>query len=315
MDKKFLLCSLVVLLVSSIFSPSILANNETQIYSEEFEIVNTNSIDTTELSAEDIEKRIKEFESDFNRNVLPKMTEEDYKKSLELYETIDSIIIKSDVREYDSSLTPNSLEKYDRYIIEGILNDKEGLTALDQTRIFNDASTAREWALKTYPKNDQVQLRDAARHFSWNHISTNNSNVGVTKTRTATINHEWGSVMSNGVNNYYNNRYDYHKRQGRTNVGAAALALAETNTYIPEFKAELITESKKSYNFFKSIFTVAEIMDLHNNCWGRAYAGKTSNSYIVDFNTARIHEELILSESSVTDSHYRHVWRSEWYTY
>ncbi|HHW36670.1 MAG TPA: hypothetical protein GXX18_05420 [Bacillales bacterium] len=58
----------------------------------------------------------------------------------------------------------------------------------------------------------------------------------------------------------------------------------------------------------------SHIMDLTNNCVGRAYPSKSSN-YRRAFYTAKNNDELILSESSVTNWDYKYVWKNEWYTY
>lgn len=144
-------------------------------------------------------------------------------------------------------------------------------------------------------------LRDAYRHFSWNYISADD--IGQYETRTATINHEWGLLLLDPILNYYDDQYNEYVSQGYSD--AANMAFADATLYIPTLKYELVTISKSSYSFFKGYFDVSNIMDLHNNCYGRAYAvNQPSLGYDSAFYRAKANNELILSELSVGDYQY-----------
>ncbi|SEM24756.1 hypothetical protein SAMN04488688_110158 [Paenibacillus sp. cl141a] len=195
--------------------------------------------------------------------------------------------------------------------IEGVLDRDEGLSATDIAKIgLTHANKARDEALKKYPNSSDVMLRDAYRHFTWNYLST--KDVGAIKTRTATINHEWGLVLLNPVINYYNNRYNYYVGNGS---GAAGYdAFIDTTLYIPNLKFQLILVCQANIDTFKGFFDNANIMDLHNNVYGRAYAASHPSGYDSAFTSAKNAGDLILSESSVTNWNYTYVWQNNWWT-
>ncbi|RXZ80524.1 hypothetical protein EBB07_18415 [Paenibacillaceae bacterium] len=128
------------------------------------------------------------------------------------------------------------------------------------------ANAARNAALAKYP-NDAM-MRDAYRHFTWNYLST--KDVGALKTRTATINHEWGITILSPITNYFNNRYSYYVGQNSSAPGYNAFI--DTTVYIPSFKLQMILLCKGNINTFRAFFDDANIMDFHNNVYGRAYA-------------------------------------------
>jgi len=199
-------------------------------------------------------------------------------------------------------------------LIELTLDLDEGLSESDFLRIFSHAKDAKKIASNEYP-NDR-DLEDALRHFSWNFLSVKDSKIGTSKTRTATINHEWGLVLLKPVLNNYDKKYDEYIKDGYSEQKAASNALADTIIFIPYIKDMTVRACKKSYDFFKSIFSEDEIMDLHNNCYGRAYASEYPRYSALDaFNHAKRNDKLILRARNVTNSQYRYVWASEWYTY
>lgn len=295
---------------------------------DEFEIKNNTPIDSVKPASKDVvELKIKNIEKSFNEKTLKLFKKEDEEKALKNAEKVDKVIkqvntvldkeIEEDLisilntSEYDQ----NKAKLRQANFIEGILDLDEGMSELQIYKVgVTHANTARSWALNTYPNSNQVMIRDAARHFSWNHISTKDSTVGKTKTRTATINHEWGTILLNPILSYHENKYKEYVKQGVSDP--ANKAFANTLLYIPTLKYELVSASRNSYSFFKALFDVSHIMDLHNNCFGRAYPERNSSqTYASAFNTALSKNELILNETNVVDSHYRNVWQSEWYTY
>lgn len=189
----------------------------------------------------------------------------------------------------------------------------EGMTETEIFKVgFTHANAARDAALVEYP-ND-VMLSDAFRHFSWNHMSTSDLTVGKLKTRTATINHEWGLLLLNPILNYYDDQYNYYV--SINDPDAANKAFADSTLYIPNLKHDLVIISESSFSFFKGYFSVSNIMDLHNNVYGRAYPEKEPLlDYRDAFYMAKNNNELILDEVDVNDDHFYAVWVSEWYTY
>lgn len=211
------------------------------------------------------------------------------------------------------------LNDYDEYLnelrkgnfIEGILDVDEGLSALEIFAVgVTHANEARDAALDKYP-ND-VMLRDAYRHFAWNYLST--QDIGQYKTRTATINHEWGIILLDPITNYYTNQYNYYV--ANNDPDAASKAFADAVLYIPILKYQLVILCQNSFSFFSSLFDESNIMDLHNNCYGRAYAvTHPDEGYDTSFQLAVQNDELILDENDVGNSEYQFVWQNEWYTY
>lgn len=275
-------------------------------------------------TSQEIENVFNKIQNNFNEE-LDEISETERMQNLEeVLQVYSAQDLNSTSLSSDQSIALNSVAtaSYDQNkallrggnFIETILNYDEGLSNTDITRIANHSSTAKSLAAKAYP-ND-VMKQDALRHFSWNFLSAKNTYVGALKTRTATINHEWGLIILNPALREYDSKYTSYRKLGYSESNAASKALADTIMFIPSFKKQVVTVSKSSYSFFKGIFTVGNIMDLHNNCYGRAYAssdpGLTAEQA---FNKANRSNKLILSEASVTGSHYYGVWASGWYTY
>lgn len=262
------------------------------------------------VNQEDINNKFSEFEEEFNNNPSNFTTEKEEQALEVIKKLVDSGII-SDITTYSNDYDENKAKLRTGNFIESILDLDEGMTESQLFQVgVSFANEARDASLKEFPRD--VMLRDAFRHFSWNNIST--KSVGANKTRTATINHEWGIIMLNPMLNYFDKQYNKYNNQGYSNAGAKALG--DTITYIPVFKQNAVTLCENDYSFFKGLFGDGSIMDLHNNCWGRAYATNyPSDSYRNSFYKAKNNSELILSENSVIDSNYYYVWASKWYTY
>lgn len=281
-------------------------------------VVNYAKESESPATSQEIENLFKEIQNKFNEN-LEKTPESQRMQNLE-----EVLQIYSNNQSNNASMELNAVTTagYDENkallrggnFIETILNYDEGLSNTDVTRIVNHSVTAKSLASKAYPNNAMKQ--DALRHFAWNFLAARNSNVGAYKTRTATINHEWGLIVLNPALKEYDSRYTTYRKSGYSEDNASTKALSDTVMFMPNFKKQVITACKSSYPFFKGIFTVGNIMDLHNNCYGRAYASSDSGlTAELAFNKADRNNQLILSESSVTDSSYYNVWASQWYTY
>lgn len=212
--------------------------------------------------------------------------------------------------------------------IEGILNVQENMSTTEIYKLgVTYANKARDAAISEFPITstennnpistadyNNVMLRDSFRHFTWNNMATRD--IGNIKTRTGTINHEWGIKMLDPMTKYFDSQYNTYRGKGYSVDNASNYALADSVNYIPSFKYNVVSICKGSYTFFKSFFDISNIMDLHNNCWGRAYAGNYSYyGWSTAYYISKSHGELILAENKVTNSNFDYVWRSQWYTY
>ncbi|WP_405081749.1 hypothetical protein ACI48J_03750 [Paenibacillus chitinolyticus] len=198
--------------------------------------------------------------------------------------------------------------------IETILDLNEGMNDLQISEVVLNGNIAKSAAKQQYPNDSQ--LEDAFRHYSWNFISTKDSIVGKIKTRTATINHEWGLRLVNPALSVFNEGYEKYVKQGKPSDTASNAAMNDVIQWAPGFKENCITAAKSSYSFFKGFFSVANIMDLSNNVWGRSgptdYPGA---SYTSAFLQDKGKNNLILNEAYVGDYQYNMVWQNQWYTY
>ena len=281
---------------------------------KEFKVRPNNKITTQyvkPLSTIEIENMFVQFEHKFNKN-SNNFTKQKQSASFNILKQVGYNKINS-ITKSSSDYDENKKKLRQANFIEGILDVDENLSESDITIILINSSIARKFANKTYP-NDSM-LADALRHFSWNNNCV--KDVGTTKTRTATINHEWGIIMLQPMLNYYENRYQKYVSDGSNNP--ANKALADVVSYIPmckEYTIAVCKDETNGYAAFKALFSASCIMDLHNNCYGRAYASTNSDLTAKEaFDIAKKNNELILSESNVGDAQYDYVYRSEWYTY
>ncbi|MEW9699260.1 hypothetical protein [Paenibacillus sp. SI8] len=303
--KKGLLSLSVVLLCSSIMSS--IAFGAKSDEPNEFIIKpgNMKIQKDPAASKEEIESIVKKLQEDFNKKA------KNYKRAEEVQRSIEDINPNSIAAAtgYDENKAKLRQANY----IESVLDTNEGMTGYQIFLVgVLHANAARDEALSEYP-ND-VMTRDAYRHYTWNFRATKDSAVGKTKTRTATINHEWGVLLLNFALNYYDQQYNSYINSGKSDYVAANQAFSDVTLWMPELKMQLISIFKSNYSKFKGFFQVSNIMDLTNNCWGRSGPTDHSNStpkqaFALDKNN------LILSESSVYDYQYNIVWQNQWYTY
>ncbi|WDF51052.1 hypothetical protein PQ460_00955 [Paenibacillus sp. KACC 21273] len=267
----------------------------------------TAEAEITAMSQEEIDKKVNSFTKEFN-NKLDKDIRDKGEKDLNTYR-IDNNSAQGIAANDDHDKYYNELRKGN--FIEGILDIEEGLSNSQIAKIgVTHANTARSAALKRYPNN--LMLADGFRHFTWNYLAARD--VGAVATRTATINHEWGILLLTPATNYYSERYNYYK--GKNNNAPGNAALIDTTAYLPELKQNLVLLSKNDYSFFKGYFKKSNIMDLHNNCYGRSYAASNKpDGFDKVYSMAREKQQIILSEASVTDHNYQYVWKNNWYTY
>lgn len=271
---------------------------------------------TLDEAIKDYENSIKEFDTEVLEKLSADQVNEKVDKVLDaeikFMDNLDSfesknITIQSDYDENKWKLRQGNL-------IELTLNIDEGLSNSEIARILSHASTAKKISANEYPSN--ADLQDALRHFSWNFLGVNDSRLGTYKTRTATINHEWGRMLIDVVVKKYDEKYNEYRRAGQSERSAASNALADAIIFIPYIKYNTVRVCQSSYDFFRGIFSDDDIMDLHNNCYGRAYASNyPSYTALSAFNLSRQRGELILSSRNVTSNQARNVWASEWYTY
>ncbi|MFE1630757.1 hypothetical protein ACFLFF_28850 [Brevibacillus reuszeri] len=230
------------------------------------------------------------------------------KKALEFYEAYLEEL-QDDSSEDDGKLRllaaydKNQKELRQGNVIEAFLNEDEGLTISQMSRLKDYADEARDTAAKYY-KNDSM-LRDAYRHFLWNYLGANDSRLGQTKTRVATTNHEWGLILRQDALDYYDQRLEYYTDLGLNGLEAMGPAFGDTLNRLPRMKRNKIT----SYSEFKQVADDSNVMDWNNNYYGRYY------SYIGDKDDAfkQAKPFLILAENKVKTSDYRKVYDGNWY--
>lgn len=309
--NKLLSCSLIITLL---FSSTISFASSDIKYSEmhySYNTANQNTVLTNQVYSP-LEKKLIFDKLEQQYNDSHKLTDAQINNALKKYKLPEITNATSNQNSrLSSDYDANKAKLREANFIEGVLDSNEGLSSSDILKVGSThANSARSLAQKEFPSDEM--LKDAFRHFTWNHLST--KDIGNIKTRTATINHEWGIILLTPLNNFFDNKFKEYEKQGYRDAGTRALGA--TIAYIPECKDMTIRVCKENYKFFKSIFSVASIMDLHNNCWGRAYAtSQASLTYKDAFYKAKNNGELILSESNVTDFNYDYIWRSQWYTY
>lgn len=318
--KKFSVFLVLTLLIVSFSSTLIFAEEE--YFGREDEFVKVKSIEFEEIQhvkpmeQKEVEKIFSKMEKEFR---IKGISQKEYEKALKDLKTAREIQSFSE----SSDISTLGGDYYDQYLnelrqgnfVETILDIDEGMSETQIYKVgYTHANAARDAALAEYP-ND-VMLRDAYRHFVWNHMSTSDSSVGKIKTRTATINHEWGIILLSPLENHYNNAYNDYINSGYSEEDAALNAFNDTVAYILTLKYNTVLICESNYDFFKAIFEVSNIMDLHNNCYGRAYPeNHPTLNYDQAFHYAKNNGELILNENSVDDNDYYHIWAWDWYTY
>jgi|GEM_PF-3631122 len=196
---------------------------------------------------------------------------------------------------------------YDSISLEALLNMNDGLTVIDIFKIgVTHANAARDEAVDLYEDTTTEMRRDAFRHMTWNFRSL--KDVGVHKTRVASINHEWAYVILPEINRYEQERFDYYFDQyynlimlGLISImDIRAMAKADADAYAITYRDELIENCKNSLALFNSTFTSnSYIMDFWNNKVGRDY-GKSHPSSSTDdvFTMAWNADKLIKNETS-----------------
>jgi hypothetical protein len=303
-----LLSVLLVLNLSVAVSAS--AKSDVFLKPEDITVEHVEAISQGELSA-----IFTQLAHKFNQKVK---TQTDYKKAEKLIASHASIM--SSTSEFISPSYTTTSSTYDTNkaklrqanYIETILDLDEGITATQITKVVvTHANTAKSAAKSAYPNDSQKE--DAFRHYAWNFLSTKDSTIGKIKTRTITINHEWGLVLLTPVLNYYDSQYQTYLSSGETQTSAANKAFADVTLWIPDLKYQLVILCQNSLSTFKALFSAGNIMDLYNNCYGRSgpenYPNKTyAQAFNLDYSS------LILSEATVTNYFYSYVWESDWYS-
>jgi len=254
-----------------------------------------------------IKKMVNQFLVDHAKK--KKHSKDAYKNGLEKAKEIEKILeMESNDASVQSAFDDNWWKLRSGNLIESVLDADEGMDTSEILDLFDAADTARDAAEDKYP-NDEM-LEDAYRHFAWNHIASRD--IGTSATETGTTNHEWGLLLLDPISNYYRNQYNDYIIDNYTEEEAAEMAYGDAINEISPMKADLVAIFRSSYSVFKGYLEVGNIMDLNNNYYGRYYSS-TYSSYDTAFTVAKNANYLILSESSVTDTHYRKVWNNRWY--
>lgn len=192
-------------------------------------------------------------------------------------------------------------------VIEQTLNSDEGFTASQLASAVTCATDAKAAANILYPSNPD--LNDAYRHYYWNYSMK--TVMSKTKARTAGNNHEWGLVILTPVLNTYDQLYYDYINQGYSSNTAAGYAFSGTLIEIPEMKYYTYLVCDSSYSSFLGFFDDDNIMDLTNNCYGRAVTASVASAFINDLNAGNV-----IGDSNVVTSAQRYaVWANDWYGY
>ena len=314
--KKLLSITVTLCLLITCFSAGAFADSETSTPKEIGPMPGNESAFSTSILQEiDIEDLtydilIEEIELYYENNFTP--TAADYEKAnriIEVYnENFDSntVPLRSDYDENKAKLRAGNL-------IELTLDMDEGVSEFTAVAAIALASSAKSTAQEDFP-----DTWDSAQHFIWNYKMADTYNAYTA--RTIGINHEWGLILINPMISHYDSEYADRIASGESEAEASAGALADTILYIPEFKYLTTVLTQSSYESFKILFTADNIMDLWNNCYGRAYAGENYSSASAAYTAAKNAGELIIDGSdtmaeNVTENHFYYVWDWDWYTY
>ena len=176
---------------------------------------------------------------------------------------------------------------YDSVTLEALLCTNDGLSLLDIFAIgFTHANAARDEAIDLYEDQGKTveMKRDAFRHMTWNFRSL--KDVGESKTRIATINHEWAYVILPAVTQYEEEQFDYYFDLYYNQIMWGLITVTDINNmakaaadaYAIAYRDELIEECKDSLSVFNATFENSSIMDFWNNKVGRDYAKSHPNS-------------------------------------
>ncbi len=318
--KSFAIFTLIAVLLFS--SLSVIAKPRSDEFTKVKNVEYSEVQNLEKMSSREVKEIFNKITSKYKNMTYSAEELEKASKTAEKAKSFLNINNQNNINDVDDPMLSQSNDYYDLFLndlrkgnyIEGLLNVDEGMTTVEMTLIVAHAVRAKDASKDEYP-NDSM-LEDAFRHFSWNHMCTSDDNIGKTKTRTATINHEWGPILVQPAINIYTRKYEDYIASGHTDQEAATRAFNSTIVAIPRFKQDTILVCEANYSFFKGIFGVSHIMDLHNNCYGRAYpASDPSLDYREAFHKSRRAGELILDEKDVNNDHYYQVWAWDWYTY
>jgi len=221
---------------------------------------------------------------------------------------------------------PETRASYDSVTLEALLCSNDGLSLIEITMIgLVHAGYARDEAIELYEDQgpDVEMKRDAFRHMTWNFRSA--KAYGRSKTRIATINHEWAEVILPAVTAYESERYSYYLNLYYNQVmwgiltisDITNMAKAEADAYAITYRDNLINQCQGSFSVFNSVFAEPRyIMDFWNNKFGRDYAFTNPNSttdevFVMAWNA----NELIKHEgaTAVTSSKRATLFLTDWW--
>ncbi len=230
----------------------------------------------------------------------------------------DTICLSSNtsVESYSSDAYATYLNKAtDIYSIEIALDTYEGLSVLELATGYVDKEDAEALAKERFPLDSIYE--DSLRHFAWNYFMT--FSLGIYKARTIANNHEWSYVLQDSIIDTYDMLYNSYLLPDQDEEKAAKKAYEGVVELYSHLKADIYDLVQQSLANFTSFFSDAMIRDLHNNCYGRAYAKDNYivSNYVVNihFSTAWNNGELIMSDYAVTYDHKWCVWSWDWYSY
>lgn len=192
--------------------------------------------------------------------------------------------------------------------LELLLDLNEGLTLQESVKAYNLSTDAISKAEELFPS-----MADPARHFIWSYNMA--QEIGVYKSRTVGINHEWGRKLTEIAPQSFEVYYNYYIGEGKTETDAIKAAADATINEMFEYKRTTINKMQEDKEEFFRFFDNSSIMDLWNNCYGRAYVERGYSTAAEAFAAALEDGTIILSESELADWQKDVVWINNWYTY
>lgn len=316
-DMKKLICSIVsATMLMSVFGNVVSFANESETSISQLEPVGEIGVEFISVE-KDIKKADSELLSASNLDELAEISRRRFEADSSNYSKEKMERIERVMSEYEE-MTNNSngvvvaseSETQEEYIIgnRGLLAFfcvEDGMSVSDVYTASTIGENALEEAKSVYPNSsDAGGLRDSYRHFTWNHRMADS--LSQVDARIVGCNYEWAGILEN----YAQNLYVDYIAEGLTETEASYKACL----YAIYFRDECYSVCASSQSYFTSFFDNADIRDLWNNCYGRAYAVNYSYNHGTAFNVAVANNELINSDSAVTSSHIYSVWSWDWYT-
>lgn len=269
---------------------------------------NKNALEATDI---DIDEIIAGFAEEFNANE-DNFSAESASKAQSIINRINTISSQNQRNAVASSYDTNKAKLREGNFIELVLDLEEGISDSRAAACVALGESAKLIANANYSSENYW---DPAQHFIWAFMMTDTYSKATA--RTIGNNHEWGITMIPYMEDYFDDQYNSYISSGYSSSNASSQALADTITYMPGFKYDVVSICQASETFFEDFWTTDCIMDFWNNCYGRAYPAKGYTYGIDAFRASLSAGELIIGPSAthVTSTHVQDIRDWDWYSY